>query len=105
VIHNRTFFFGAYEGTRSVAAPIRECADRHAVKRRFQPPGTATTCRSSTGNYSANPAGSGFYAIRFQVTSFRSRIAAFGKGIQEIYPLPQFDVATGNNPSPFEQSR
>jgi hypothetical protein len=101
VIHNRTFFFGAYEGTRirngstgqgNVPTAAQWSGDFSRLRYRnnlpiFDPATTAP-----------NPSGSGFVRDPFPGNIIpASRITAFGKGIQQIYPLPQFDLATGNN--------
>ena len=101
MIHNRTFFFGAYEGTRirngstgqgNVPTAAQWSGDFSRLGYRnnlpiFDPATTAP-----------NPAGSGFVRDPFPGNIIpSSRITAFGKGIQQIYPVPQFDVATGNN--------
>ena len=101
VIHNRTFFFGAYEGTRirngstgqgNVPTAAQWSGDFSRLGYRnnlpiFDPATTAP-----------NPAGSGFVRSPFPGNIIPgARITTFGKGIQQIYPLPQFDVATGNN--------
>jgi hypothetical protein len=101
VIHNRTFFFGAYEGTRirngstgqgNVPTAAQWSGDFSRLGYRnnlpiFDPATTAP-----------NPSGAGFVRDPFPGNTIpASRITAFGKGIQQIYPLPQFDVATGNN--------
>ena len=45
-----------------------------------------------------NPSGSGFVRNPFPGNMVPAdRITAFAKGIQDIYPLPQVETATGNN--------
>src|SRR5215472_3918511 len=101
VIHNRTFFFVAYEGTRirngstgqgNVPTSAQWSGDFSRLGFRnnlpiFDPATTAP-----------NPSGSGFVREPFPNNLVpASRITAFAKGIQAIYPVPQFDLATGNN--------
>jgi hypothetical protein len=101
VIRNRTFFFGAYEGTRirtgstgqgNVPTSAQWSGDFSRAGYRNNLPifDPATTA--------ANPAGTGFVRSPFPGNVIpTSRITTFAKGIQAIYPVPQFDVPTGNN--------
>src|SRR5262249_25615579 len=101
VIHNRTFFFVAYEGTR--------------IRNGSTGQGNVPTAAQWSGDFSrlgfrnnlpifdpstttANPNGSGFIRSPFPGNIIpANRIMPFAKGIQAIYPVPQFDVASGNN--------
>ncbi|HXB69512.1 MAG TPA: carboxypeptidase-like regulatory domain-containing protein [Candidatus Acidoferrales bacterium] len=101
VIRNRTFIFGGYEGTRirngstgqaNVPTAAQWSGDFSRLGFRNNLPifDPATTA--------ANPAGGGFIRSPFPNNIIpASRITTFAKGIQAIYPLPQSDVASGNN--------
>src|SRR5215471_3953242 len=101
IIRNRTFFFAAYEGTRirngstgqgNVPTAAQWSGDFSRIGYRnnlaiFDPATTAP-----------NPAGSGFARDPFPGNIIpSSRITAFAKGIQAIYPVAQVEVAKGNN--------
>jgi len=101
LIHNRSFFFGAYEGTRirngstgqaNVPTTAQWGGDFSRLGFRNNLPiyDPATTA--------PNPAGTGFVRDPFPGNIIPgNRITSFAKGIQAIYAVPQFDVSKGNN--------
>lgn len=101
IIHNRTFFFAAYEGTRirngstgqaNVPTAAQWSGDFSNLGFRnnlpiFDPSTTAP-----------NPNGSGFVRNPFPGNMIpASRITAFAKGVAAIYPGAQVNTAKGNN--------
>jgi hypothetical protein len=101
VIHNRTFFFAAYEGTRirngstgqaNVPTAAQWSGDFSALGFRNNKPifDPATTI--------PNPAGAGYVRNPFPNNVIPgSRITPFGMAIAGIYPAAQMSVAQGNN--------
>ncbi len=101
IIHNKTFFFAAYEGTRirngstgqaNVPTAAQWSGDFSNLGFRnnlpiFDPSTTAP-----------NPNGSGFVRNPFPGNIIpASRITAFAKGMAAIYPVAQVNTAKGNN--------
>jgi len=101
ILRNRSFFFAAYEGARirngstgqaNVPTSAQWGGDFSRLGFRNNLPiyDPATTA--------PNPSGSGF--VRSPIPNNMipaGRITQFAKGIQDIYPLPQVETATGNN--------